>query len=51
MLQVVGVKAYYLHVDSRRGIIDPEAPSLWGNHMITAIELPDDNTDPASWPA
>jgi len=46
MLQVVGVKAYYLHVDSRRGIIDPEAPSLWGNHMITAIELPDDNTDP-----
>jgi len=30
MLQVVGVKAYYLHVDSRRGIIDPEAPSLWG---------------------
>jgi len=33
-------------VDSRRGIIDPEAPSLIGNHMITAIELPDGESDP-----
>ncbi len=46
MLQAIGVRAYYLHVDSRRGIIDPDAPSLWGNHMITAIELPDGNRDP-----
>ena len=46
MLQAVGIKAYYLHVDSRRGIVDPDAPALVGNHMITAIELPDDNTDP-----
>lgn len=41
MLQAAGIRAYYLHVDSRRGIIDPAAPSLYGNHMITAIELPD----------
>ena len=46
MLQAIGVRAYYLHVDSRRGIIDPGAPSLWGNHMITAIELPDGEKDP-----
>jgi hypothetical protein len=46
MLQAVGVHAYYLHVDSRRGIIDPEAPSLTGNHMIAAIELPDAEADP-----
>jgi hypothetical protein len=46
MLQAVGVRAHYLHVDSRRGIINPEAPSLAGNHMITAIELPDGDNDP-----
>jgi hypothetical protein len=33
-------------VDSRRGIIDPAEPSLYGNHMITAIELPDGENDP-----
>ena len=46
MLQAIGVRAHYLHVDSRRGIIDPAAPSLMGNHMITAIELPDGESDP-----
>lgn len=46
MLRVIGVPAYYLHVDSRRGVIDPDAPSLIGNHMITAIELPSGESDP-----
>jgi hypothetical protein len=46
MLQAIGVRAYYLHVDSNRGIIDPNAPALIGNHMITAIELPDGENDP-----
>ncbi len=46
MLQAVGVRAYYLHVNSERGVIDPSAPSLIGNHMITAIELPDGTIDP-----
>jgi hypothetical protein len=46
MLQVIGVRAYYLHVDSERGVIDPSAPSLVGNHMITAVELPDGEHDP-----
>ena len=46
MLQAVGIRAYYLHVNSERGVIDPSAPSLIGNHMITAIELPDGENDP-----
>jgi hypothetical protein len=46
MLQAIGVRAYYLHVDSQRGTIDPDAPSLAGNHMITAIELPEGENDP-----
>ncbi len=46
MLKAIGVRAYYFHVDSRRGIIDPEEPSLVGNHMITAIELPDAENEP-----
>jgi hypothetical protein len=46
MLQAVGIRAYYLHVNSERGVIDPSAPSLMGNHMITAIELPDGENDP-----
>jgi hypothetical protein len=46
MLQAIGIRAYYLHVDSRRGIIDPKDPSLAGNHMITAIEVPDGVNDP-----
>jgi hypothetical protein len=45
MLQAAGIRAYYFHVDSRRGIIDPAAPSLYGNHMITAIEMPDGEND------
>jgi hypothetical protein len=46
MLQAAGIRAHYLHVDSRRGIIDPADPSLEGNHMITAIEIPDGVSDP-----
>ena len=46
MLQAVGIRAHYLHVDSRRGVIDPAQPSLTGNHMITAIEVPDGINDP-----
>jgi hypothetical protein len=46
MLQVAGIHAYYVPVDDRRGIVDPEEPSLLGNHMITAIEIPTDIQDP-----
>jgi len=40
MLQAVGIPAYYVAVDSRRGVVDPDAPSSYGDHMITAIEVP-----------
>ena len=46
MLQVAGVKASPVLVDDRRGVVDPDAPSLYGNHMITAIEIPADVNDP-----
>jgi hypothetical protein len=46
MLQVAGIHGYYLMVDDRRGVVDPDAPSLKGNHMITAIEIPADVQDP-----
>jgi hypothetical protein len=46
MLQVAGIHAYYVLVDVRRGIVDPKDPSLYGNHMITAIEVPADVQDP-----
>ncbi len=45
MLQVAGIKAYYVPVDHRRGVVDPEDPSLMGDHMITAIEVPADVND------
>jgi len=46
MLQVAGIHAFYVPVDDRRGIVDPADPSLYGNHMITAIEVPADVQDP-----
>jgi hypothetical protein len=45
MLQVAGIHAYYVPVDSRRDVVDPDEPSLVGNHMITAIEIPADVQD------
>ena len=46
MLQVAGIHAFYMPVDSRRDVVDPDMPSLLGNHMITAIEIPADLQDP-----
>jgi hypothetical protein len=46
MLQVAGIHAYYVAVDHRRGVVDPDEPSLLGDHMITAIEVPDGVQDP-----
>jgi hypothetical protein len=46
MLRVAGIRAFYLPVDDRRGVVDPAEPSLYGNHMITAIEVPADIQDP-----
>jgi hypothetical protein len=46
MLSAVNVHAALLMVDDRRGVIDPDAPSIVGNHMVTAIEVPKDYTSP-----
>jgi hypothetical protein len=46
MLQAAGIRAHFFYVDTSRGIIDPAAPSLYGNHVITAIEMPDGENDP-----
>ncbi len=46
MLQVAGIRAFYVPVDDHRGIVDPKDPSLYGNHMITAIEVPSGLQDP-----
>jgi Domain of Unknown Function with PDB structure (DUF3857)/Transglutaminase-like superfamily len=46
MLQVAGIHAYDVLVDHRRGVVDPANPSIFGDHMITAIEIPPDVHDP-----
>jgi hypothetical protein len=46
MLQAVGIRAHYLQVDSDRGVVDPDSPSLYSDHMITAIEIPSGFKDP-----
>jgi hypothetical protein len=40
MLSSVGIHSALMMVDDRRGVIDPDAPSTVGNHMIAAIEIP-----------
>ena len=42
MLQAAGIHAFYVPVDHRRGVVDPKDPSLIGDHMITAIEIPNE---------
>lgn len=46
MLSSVGIHSTLMMVDSRRGVVDPDAPSLVGNHMIAAIEIPDGYKSP-----
>lgn len=40
MLSSVGIHSALMMVDSRRGVVDADAPSIVGNHMIAAIEIP-----------
>ncbi len=46
MLSSVGIHSALMMVDSRRGVVDPDAPSTVGNHMIAAIEIPKGYTSP-----
>jgi len=40
MLSSVGIHSTLVMVDTQRGIISPNNPSIVGNHMIGAIEIP-----------
>jgi hypothetical protein len=40
MLSSVGIHSALMLVDTRRGVIDPASPSMFGDHMIGAIEIP-----------
>ncbi len=46
MLSTVGVHSALVLVDTDRGVIDPDAPSIIANHAIAAIELPDGYKSP-----
>lgn len=45
MLNSIGIHATYVLVDTRRGFVDADVPSIDGNHAIAAIELPDGYND------
>jgi hypothetical protein len=46
MLSTVGIHSALVLVDSRRGVVDPDTPSSYGNHAIAAIEVPKDYNSP-----
>ena len=46
MLSSVGIHSALMMVDHRRGVVDPAAPSLFGDHMIAAIEVPQGYANP-----
>ena len=46
MLDSIGIRATWVHVDTHRGFMDPQTPSLDGNHVVAAIEIPKGYDDP-----
>lgn len=46
MLSSVGIHSALVMVDHRRGVVDPAAPSIVGDHMILAIEVPPGYSSP-----
>jgi len=40
MLSTVGIHSTLVMVHTERGVVDRDAPSIVGNHMIAAIEIP-----------
>jgi Domain of Unknown Function with PDB structure (DUF3857)/Transglutaminase-like superfamily len=40
MLSSVGIHSALVMVDHRRGVVDPNAPSIVGDHMIIGVEIP-----------
>jgi hypothetical protein len=46
MLSSVGIHSAIVLVDSRRGFVDPTAPSMEGDHAIAAVQIPDGYDSP-----
>ena len=46
MLSSVGIHSALVIVDTDRGVIDPDAPSIVGDHAIGAIEIPEGYQSP-----
>jgi Domain of Unknown Function with PDB structure (DUF3857)/Transglutaminase-like superfamily len=46
MLESVGIHSTWVLVDHRRGFVDPKIPSIDGDHVIAAIEVPAGYTNP-----
>jgi hypothetical protein len=46
MLSTVGIHSALVMVDHRRGVVDADAPSIVGDHMIAAIEIPKGYSSP-----
>lgn len=46
MLESVGIHSTWVLVDTRRGFVDPNIPSIDGNHAIAAIEIPAGYSNP-----
>lgn len=47
MLDDVGIRATWVLVDTDRGFVSPTVPSIDGDHMIIAIQLPEGYENPA----
>lgn len=47
MLHAAGFQSYLVFVDDRRGFVQPNYPSIFMDHAILAIRLPDTVNDPS----
>ncbi|MDE3109509.1 MAG: DUF3857 domain-containing protein, partial [Acidobacteriota bacterium] len=45
MLRAIGIESYYAIVDTDRGVVNSDYPSIDFNHVVLAIRLPDDVND------
>jgi len=46
MLRVAGIGSNYVLIHTDRGFVNPDVPSVWFNHAILAVEIPDNLDDP-----
>ncbi|HXZ13504.1 MAG TPA: DUF3857 domain-containing protein [Candidatus Sulfotelmatobacter sp.] len=45
MLHVIGIESYYVSIDTERGLVQPDFPSMQFDHVILAIRLPESVPD------